>query len=102
MLLICDHFLGFMNFPGGSAVKNPPVGLEMQFIPQVRKTPGQRSLVDYSSWGCKQSDTTEPAEHALMQLGCMRQTSTHSPRLMAVLTLGGGTETDAEISDAFG
>ena len=39
MLLICDHFLGFMNFPGGSAVKNPRVGLEMQFIPWVRKIP---------------------------------------------------------------
>ena len=24
------------------------------------KSPGQRSLVGYSAWGCKESDTTEP------------------------------------------
>ena len=24
---------------------------------------GQRSLVDYSPWGCKESDTTEATEH---------------------------------------
>ena len=27
---------------------------------------GQRSLVDYSPWGCKESDTTEATEHKCM------------------------------------
>ena len=27
---------------------------------------GQRSLAGYSPWGCKESDTTEVAEHARM------------------------------------
>ena len=28
---------------------------------------GQRSLVDYSPWGCKELDTTEVTEHAHTQ-----------------------------------
>ena len=30
----------------------------------VRESDGQRNLVDYSSWGCKESDTTEATKHA--------------------------------------
>ena len=57
-------------------VKNPPAMLQPEFDPWVRKigwrrklqpTPvffsgeshGQRGLVGYSPWGCKESDTTE-------------------------------------------
>ena len=65
------------GFPGGSVVKNRPASAgETEFSPWVRKTPwrrkrkptpvflpgkfhGQRSLVDYSPWGHKESDTTE-------------------------------------------
>ena len=65
-----------MGFPGDSAVKNPPANAGDMgsipgsgiFLPWRRKeqpTPvflpgkslGLRSLVDYSPWGCKQSDT---------------------------------------------
>ena len=66
-----------MHFPGGSMVKNPPAvwetwvgilgwedplekGMETLtpvFLPG--KSQGQRSLADYSPWGCKESDTTE-------------------------------------------
>ena len=31
------------------------------FLP--RESHGQRSLVGYSPWGCKESDTTEMSEH---------------------------------------
>ena len=64
------------GFPGGSAVKNPPAMQEtwVQFligkIPWKRawqptlvflpeKSHGQRSLVGYSPWGGKESDTAE-------------------------------------------
>ena len=48
------------------AVKNPPAMQEMQ---EMAATPvflpgqfhGQRSLVGYSPWGCKESDMTEHA-----------------------------------------
>ena len=64
------------GFPGGSAVKNPPVKQKMQeapgsvcglgrrawqstpaFLP--RESHGQKSLAGYSPWTCKESDTTE-------------------------------------------
>ena len=64
------------------AVKNPPAnaGDKSGFYPWVGKTswrragqptlvslPGesheQKSLVGYSPWGCKESDTTEVTEH---------------------------------------
>ena len=65
-----------MGFPGGSVVKNLLANAgDLSFSlrwedPQRRKwqpTPvflpgkshGQRSLVGYSPWGCKESDTTE-------------------------------------------
>ena len=59
------------GFPGGSVVKNPPVNAgDMRQIPLSQKDPlekelathssilawkshGQKSLVGYSSWGCK-------------------------------------------------
>ena len=67
------------SFPGWAVVKNPPVNAgdqEMRFYPWVRKIPwrrawqptpvflpgkphGQRSLVGYSPWGCKELDMTE-------------------------------------------
>ena len=64
------------GFPGGSVVKNLPAVQETGFDSWVRKIPwrrkwqptpgflpgeshGQRSLVGYSPWGCKESDTTE-------------------------------------------
>ena len=73
-----------MGFPSGSAVKNSPViqetrrlGLDpwmgknpwrrnWQTTPVVlpRKSHGQRSLVGYSPWSCKESDTTETTWHA--------------------------------------
>ena len=70
------------DVPGGSAVKNPPIRHKRcGFHPWVRKIPwrrawepnpvflseeshGQRSLVGYSPWGCKESDMIEETEHA--------------------------------------
>ena len=40
------------------------------------KSHGQRSLVDYSPWGRKESDTTEVTEHTCMLKRC---TVWHSP-----------------------
>ena len=71
-----------MGFPGGSEVKNPPASVgharDMCSIPvgkilwrrKWRPTPvflsgkfhGQRSLVGYSPWGHKESDTTEQTD----------------------------------------
>ena len=66
---------GNRNFPGDLVVKNLPVSAGGdRFDPSVRKipwmrkwqstliflhakSPGQRNLVDYSSWGHKESDT---------------------------------------------
>ena len=64
------------DFPGGSDGKASAYSGRPGFNPGVRKiswrrkwlpTPvflpgnphGRRSLVDYSTWGCKESDTTE-------------------------------------------
>ena len=61
---------------GAQMVKNPPAIEDLQFGPWVRKRPcrrewlttpvflpgefhGQRSLVGYSPWSCKESDITE-------------------------------------------
>ena len=63
------------GFPHGSVVKNPPASAGDRFDPWVGKIPwkrkrqlspvllpgkshAQRSLVDYSPWGLKESDTT--------------------------------------------
>ena len=67
-----------MVFPGGSAVKNLPAMQENQvqslgwedslekemaayivFLLGESHIPVPRSLVGYSPWGCKESDTTE-------------------------------------------
>ena len=70
------HCVGF--FPSGSVVKNLPeiqemheakarsLGLDDPLEKGMQLTPvflpgephGQRSLADYSSWGCKESETT--------------------------------------------
>ena len=64
------------GFPGGSAVKNPPGVQESQIQSLGRedplekgmdthssilawRIPGQKSLVGYSPWGCKESDKTD-------------------------------------------
>ena len=68
-----------MGFPGGLVIKNPPAPQETQetrvisldwedsrrrkwqptpvFLP--REFHGQRSLVGYSPWGCKESNTAQ-------------------------------------------
>ena len=78
---VCLFFLpDALEFEGASlvsqTVKNLPAMQETQFNPWIRKIPwrrkwqptpvflpgkyyGQRSLVGYSPWGCKQLDTTE-------------------------------------------
>ena len=64
------------QFPGGSVVKNLPANAgDAVLIPELERCSGdgnsnpvflpgkshsQRSLVGYSAWGCKESDTTEP------------------------------------------
>ena len=77
------HFVTCVNtegFPGGSVVKNPPANAgdirDTGSIPGLGRSlggghgnplqysclenpHGQRSLVDYSSYGCKESDMTE-------------------------------------------
>ena len=82
--------ISFMGFPGGSVVKNPPTMQETQmtgFSPWVRnilwmrqwqptsiflpgKSHGERSLVGYSPWGRKESDTIERAHTHTFQLLC--------------------------------
>ena len=68
------------SFPSGSVVKNPPANAgdaeDMGSVPGLGRFPGvgsgnpllysclenphgQRSLVGYNPWGCKESDTTE-------------------------------------------
>ena len=66
-----------VSVKGSNSKNNPPAVQETRFSPWVGKIPwrmewlstpvflpgefhGQRSLVDYSPWGCKGSDTTEP------------------------------------------
>ena len=63
------------GFPGGSVVKNSPANAGDMFSPWVRNIPwrrkwqptpvffpgksnGQRRLVGYNPWGCKESDST--------------------------------------------
>ena len=65
-----------MGFLSGSMVKNPPANAgEMSLIPGSGRfpgrehgnppvflpgeSPGQRSLVGYSPWGCNKPDTTK-------------------------------------------
>ena len=81
----------YMGFPGGSVVKNPPANagdvgsiLGLGKIPWKRKwqpspvllprkSHGQRSLVGFSPWDRKESDTTErlsTAQHVADQQCC--------------------------------
>ena len=74
-----------LGFPGGTRGKEPACQCQRHkrhgFNPWVEKIPwtgawqptpvflpgeshGQRSLADYSPWGCKESDTSEVTEHA--------------------------------------
>ena len=76
-----------VGFPGGASGKEPAGRCRRykwcRFDPWVGKIPwrrawqptpvflpgeshGQRSLVDYSPWGCKESDTTEVTEHSTL------------------------------------
>ena len=76
MLDLLTVSICFMGIPGGSAVNNLPLMQEMQVQSLGREDPlekemathfsipawkshGQRSLAGYSSWGCKELDTTE-------------------------------------------
>ena len=84
-------FIGFVSllwgFSGGSVIKNPPTNQCRRhgFNPWIRKIPwrrkclltlvflpgefhGQRSLVGYSPWGRKESDTTEQLTRSLSLL----------------------------------
>ena len=71
----CMHMYVYMGSPGGSVVKNPPVSAGIVgSIPgsgrfpkaKWQRTPvflpgklhGQRSLVGYNPWGCKDMDMT--------------------------------------------
>ena len=73
------NLIHLKDFPGGSVVKNLPAMQEMQetWVQSLGwedpleeemaahssilagKSHGQRSLVGYSPWSCKESDTTE-------------------------------------------
>ena len=85
MLFLGQENCTLWGFPHGSVVKNLPVTQEMWvrslvwedpwrrkwqptpvFLPE--KSHGQRSLVSYSPWGCKESDTTEWAHRQRYQL----------------------------------
>ena len=53
---------GWGRFPGGA--NGNPTGV---FLPG--KSHGQRNLVGYSPWGCKESDTTESVTLSLQSRG---------------------------------
>ena len=73
------------GFPGGSAVKNPPVNAGGQEDPLEEEAihfsilacrcHGQRNLAGYSPWGCKESDTTE---HVCQHACARAHTHTHT------------------------
>ena len=79
-----------MGFPGGAHSKEAPCQCRRhkrhRFDPWVRKIPwgrawqsapvfllgeshGQRSLMGYSPWGCKESDMTEHMAHSTTNSG---------------------------------
>ena len=89
-----------MGFPGGTVVKNPPANAGVArdassnpgsgrssgggngkaapvFLP--RKINGERSLVGYCPWGCKEFDTTK---HACVSIHT--QTNISAPRTTQV------------------
>ena len=92
------HIVVYMLLLGASPValvlKNPPSNAgairDMGSTPQSGRSPGgglghplqysclenphgQRSLVDYSPWGCKKSDTTEGTEHLHMHTSLLNK-----------------------------
>ena len=80
-ILFQPDFNNSMGFPGGSKVKNPPAnagsisrwrrspGVEMATHSSILagKFHGQRSLVGYSPWGRKESDTTNQRSMTISQ-----------------------------------
>ena len=44
------------------------------FLPE--ESPGQKNLVGYSPWGCKESDTTKQLTHTLITETCSSETNT--------------------------
>ena len=108
-----DEINGFVQadrphrgFPGGSVVKNLPAKQET-WAPWIRKIPwrrkgqptpvflpgefhGQRSLVGYSSWGCKESNITEWL-NMLMHVGARTHTHTQLLRGHRAASLRGFT-----------
>ena len=67
-----------LSFPGGSVVENPPASegdrvrpldqeYQLTLVVLPGKSHGQRNLVGYSSWDCKELDTTEATEQQQQQ-----------------------------------
>ena len=52
-----------------SLAREDPLEKEMATLSNILlgKFHGQRSLVDYSPWGCKESDTTEREQRAMVE-----------------------------------
>ena len=88
-----------IGFSGGSVVKNTPAMQETQVPSLGRKIPwrtkwqptpvflpgescGQRTLVGYSPWGCKESDTTKRLNNNIFIY--------RNPDSPSVMVLGGG------------
>ena len=87
----CCSLILVEDLPGGAVVKNlPPASAEMCVRSLGQKDPleeewqsapvflpgkfhGQRSLVDCSPWGCKESDTAEHTGHVLSACVCVLQ-----------------------------
>ena len=60
---------GDVGVVGSISSQKDPLGKEMAtFLFLLEKSHGQRSLAGYSTWGCRESDTTEPI-HATFYLG---------------------------------
>ena len=96
-----------LGFPGGAVVKNLPANAgdagDSGFCSWVGKIPwrrkwqstpafmpgkfhGQRSLVGYGPWGCKESDTTERLRHSVCQGLHGHQGHKHEDKARAWLT----------------
>ena len=87
------------GFPGGSDGKESACNMgDLGSIPGSGRAPlrkewqpillffpgeshGQRSLVGYSPWGCKESDTTEATQHARMHIYIICRISTQASNM---------------------
>ena len=59
-LAIINHYIDYGGFPGGSEVKASAHNVgDPRLIPGSSRSHGGRSLVGYSTWGCKESDKSE-------------------------------------------